>query len=321
MIEDQAFDVRVREHCPEGLTGLFAIGATRRTFILETQPEGAEDPGAITDFSQMGDFLLERYFSFCEKFFILGGQNAIVSILSPRSFFERGEKYAAAIVPETLRLINDISRDLYTKMQVDPYFIGLEPLLHQPIGSPPRFLAETLQAFMADWNYQDGRRKILWEVASIPLLSFWQVAARADAVTRQEIEAFLESTTDLEAIQKFLYQRFSKVIFGTSIPMPHFYLGNNMSGDLKFRSPMSLALTAGEYIQAYYTPYPLLFITLESFEHIIEDLLFGARFHAPKAYDYTGQYTPELFLTERERIQKLASNPESTLGLARKIQK
>jgi hypothetical protein len=315
------FASRIREHYPEGLTGIFTIGATRRTFILETQREESLQPGTIQDYSQMGDFLLTRYLSFCQKFFTLGGQNALVTILSYRSFFERGQQYAEAIVPETLRLINEQSLEFDHKEQVDPYFVGLEPLLHQPEGHPSRKLAEELQRFMQGWTYDPARKKIIWEVASLPLLSFWQMFTRMNEQTRVEIQQLLDSTSDLETIQRQLYRIYSKAIMGVDIPMPHFYLGNNMSGDLKWRAPMPLALTGGEYLRAYYTPYPLLFITLESFQHMIEDLAFGKRLHAPKSYDYTGQYTAELVQSEYSRIQQLANDPHTTLGLVRQVVK
>ena len=46
---DAEFAQRIRERYPEGLTGLFAIGATRRTFILDRNRH-RENPGHIADF-------------------------------------------------------------------------------------------------------------------------------------------------------------------------------------------------------------------------------------------------------------------------------
>ena len=139
----QEFAASVREHYPEGLTGLFPIGATRRTYILETQRGNKEDLGTIKDFSDMGEFLLGRYLNFCEMFYSLGGQNAIVTILSFRSFFERGEAYAVNAAKESLRLINQQSIEFYEAQQVDPYFAGLEPMLHQPVDSPMYEMAQS----------------------------------------------------------------------------------------------------------------------------------------------------------------------------------
>lgn len=315
----EVFAERIREHYSEGLTGIFTIGATRRTYILEHQRSQIDNLGRIDDFEKMGAYLLERYLSFCEMFFTLGGQNMIVTALSYRGFFERGSEYAEKVGGELLRLASGKSIEFYRSHNIDPYFIGLEPLLHQPKDSPMHQTGTKLQAFMADWPYQEGRRKLLWEVASIPLLSFWQVFTRLDETARRELDIKLASTTDISALQRILYEFFSKATLGTNLPMPHFYLGNNMSGDLKWRAPMPLALSAGEYIRAYYTPYPLLFLTLEGFKGIIEDLAFGKRLHAPQAYDYAGLYTPEVIQAEYERILTLTANPESILGLVRKI--
>ena len=156
-----------------------------------------------------------------------------------------------------------------------------------------------------------GRRKLIWEVASLPLMSFMQTSDDLDAQAKK----ITAQSTDLDVIQRELYGLYSQAVFGTALPMPHFYLGNNMSGDLKFRSPLSLTLTGGEYLRAYYTPYPLLFIDLNSFQYILNDLAFGNRLHAPKSYDYKGRYTPELIEAEYNRIQELVQQPDSIIGL------
>lgn len=319
MSENPDFATQIRTRFPEGLTGIFTIGATRRTYILEHQRGQTDNLGQIDDFAEMGAFLLDRYLAFSENFFALGGQNMIITILSYRSFFERGSQYADKVTPEILRLINETSLSFYEEQGVDPYFIGLEPLLHQSPDTSQHQVARTLHDFMAKWPYQVNRRKILWEVASIPLFTFWQVITQMEAAQRQQIQEHLNKLTDLPAIQNELYQVFSQAAFGTPLPMPHFYLGNNMSGDLKWRAPMPLALTGGEYLRAYYTPYPLLFLTRESFRHILDDLAFGKRHHAPTAYDYSGHYSAELIDAEYQRIQVLAADPETTLGLIRKI--
>lgn len=318
MSDYQTFSSRIQERYPEGLTGIFAIGATRRTFILEQQRD-SELPGQIKDFSAMGDYLIERYFSFCRNYFALGGQHMIITALSYRSFFERGGEYGDKVVQEALRLVGDYSVNFYKTQGVDPYFIGLEPLLHQPLDSPLYQMARQLKTFMSEWEYQEGRHKLLWEIASLPLLAFWQFVANLPAVEHYEIQQQLDSTHDLQELQSLLYKRYSRAVFGTDLPMPHFYLGTNMNGDLKWRSPLPLALSGGEYMRAYYTPYPSLFMTPQAMQRLLEDLTFGKRLHAPNALDYTNLYTSELVSAEYQRIQELATNPESIVGLIRKI--
>lgn len=316
--EYAAFAQRIQERYPEGLTGVFAIGATRRTYILE-QRRTEPNPGQIKDFAAMGNYLIDRYFALCTDFFELGGQNMIVTALSYLAFFRRGPEYAEGVTYETLRLISDYSIDFYRSHNIDPYFIGLEPLFHQPSDNLFHQMAQQLTTFMHEWPYQEGRRKLVWEIASIPLFSFWQFVIDLSEAERQRIQEQITDTQDLSALHALVYELYAQKVYGTYIPMPHFYLGTNMSGDLKWRSPMPLALNGGEHIRAYYTPYPSLFLTREAFKHILEDLAFGKRLHAPASYDYADVYTPELVDAEYRRIQDLVANPEVIVGLTRKV--
>jgi hypothetical protein len=100
--------------------------------------------------------------------------------------------------------------------------------------------------------------------------------------------------------------------------MPHFYLGTNKSGDLKWRSPMPLSLSGGDYIRMFYTPYPTLFINRETLTVILEDLAFNKRFFSDKT-DYKGQYTRELAQKEYQRVLALRDDPANVLGLSRRI--
>lgn len=313
--DDAAFAQRIRECYPEGLTGIFAIGATRRTYILEKQRLVSDDPGRIDSFPDMGAFLLDRYFAFCGDFFALGGQNMIIGALSYRSFFERGPEYAQRVIPEVLRLIGDEAIAYYQKLDVDPYFIGLEVLLRQPENSATHVMAGQFRQFMQSWPYQEGRRRIVWEIASIPLLTFWDILTRMTAAEREAMEAELQANPDFPSVQATLHKHFSHAVYGTPLPLPQLYVGTNMSGDLKFRAPLPLALSGGEYLRAYYTPYPTLFMTRENLKLILEDLAFADRLHAPKSVDYSGKYTRELADAEYLRITGLAADPSSILGM------
>jgi hypothetical protein len=155
-------------------------------------------------------------------------------------------------------------------------------------------------------------------MASVPLFSFWKAYRAMDEAESAAFEAELESLTDLEEVNRLLYRRFSKAAYGTDVPMPHFYLGTNKSGDLKWRSPMPLALTSGDYMRMFYTPYPTLFITRETLKAILNDLAFKDRFYSAKT-DYSGQYTRELIQAEYERVMELSANPETTVGLSRRV--
>ncbi len=315
MSED--FAQRIREHYPEGLTGIFAIGGTRTTYILE-QNRDADDPGKIADFAVHGRYMLKRYHDFMQLFFSLGGQNMIVTAFSFRGFYNRGQEYADFIVREFPSFINEMSCKFYRENTIDPYFAGIEPLLLSPEGSAMREVGEQFAEFQRTWNYQEGRYKLIWEIASIPLLTFWQMFQEVDEEKRALIQAELDQTSNFEEHYAILYRHFSTYAYGTSVPMPHFYLGTNKSGDLKWRSPMPITLSGGDYLRMFYTPYPTLFTKPATMQRILEDLAFKGRFFSDKT-DYKGKYTRKLAQAEYERVMALSSDPENVLGLSRRV--
>src|SRR3954468_11642033 len=155
---DAEFAQRIRERYPEGLTGLFAIGATRRTFILDRNRQ-QENPGHIADFSEQGAYLQEQYHKLISTFFGLGGQNMLIAALSFRSFFERGGEYAELVSQEVLRLMNDDACEFYRKGGIDPYFVGIDTLRLLPADSPAQKTAQAMTDFQRNWSCAEGRRK------------------------------------------------------------------------------------------------------------------------------------------------------------------
>lgn len=314
----EIFAQRIRERYPEGLTGVFAIGGTRTTYILD-QNRDKDDPGKIEDFAAHGEYLLRRYFEFAEMFYSLGGQNMIITAFSFRGFYNRGREYAEFVTQEMFRFISDYAIEAYQRLEIDPYFTGIDTLLLFAEDSPVYHLGKTLQEFQTDWDYQDGRRKLIWEVASIPLYTFWQSIYAMSFTEQQALaEAIVDNRDELENIYRILYKRFSHDAYNTDVPMPHFYLGTNKSGDLKWRSPMPLALSGGDYLRMFFTPYPTLFMTPEIMQTILEDLAFNERFFSDKT-DYKGKYTRELAQAEYERVMRLREDPNAILGLSRRV--
>jgi hypothetical protein len=317
-MSDQAFARRIRERYPEGLTGIFAIGGTRTTYLLAQNRDG-DDPGRIHDFAQQGEYLLRRYWQFSQMFFDLGGQNMIITAFSFRGFYNRGAEYAELVAQEMLRMVDKDSAAFYHDNNIDPYFVGVDTLFLLPEDSPAQRVAQAFTDFQRQWSYQPGRYKLIWEVASIPLYSFWQTYQTMSEQERATLDAEIKVLDNLEDINRVLYRHFARAAYGTDIPMPHFYLGTNKSGDLKWRSPMPLALSGGDYLRMFYTPYPTLFITRDTLQAILEDLAFKDRFYSAKT-DYSGQYTRELIQDEYERVMALSSDPQTTIGLSRKVE-
>src|SRR5579859_4351158 len=128
---DADFSKRIREHYPEGLTGIFAVGGTRTTYILE-QNRHKDDPGHIDDFAAQGAYLQKRYGDLIKAFFDLGGQTMIITASSYRGMYERGQEYAGAAAQELLRLANEGFQEFYRQHDIDPYYVGVDTLLQLP---------------------------------------------------------------------------------------------------------------------------------------------------------------------------------------------
>jgi hypothetical protein len=135
---------------------------------------------------------------------------------------------------------------------------------------------------------------------------------------REAMDHQIESLTSMDAIYETMYKFFSRKAYGTEMPYPAFYLGTNKSGDLKWRSPLPIALSGGEYMRMFYTPYPSLFITQGTMRTILDNLAFKERFHSLNT-DYKDRYSAELVEAEYQRVMALSSDPSTTLGFSRQV--
>jgi hypothetical protein len=316
MIDESVFADRIRARYPEGLTGLFAIGGTRTQFILENN-RNSPNPGSITNLHDYTSTLLRGYFDFARMFFSLGGQNMVITALGFESFFQRGDEYAQFIAISTLSLINEEATDYYHALDADPYFIGVDTLLLLPASHPAHELGASLVQFMEEWKYDDSRRKMLWEIASIPLLTLWR-AHDGDSSSNDQLTVLsVNQPADLVGVQSTYYEFFARFAYGAHVPRPHFYLGTNRNGDLKLRTVLPAGFIGGSDCRLYFTPYPSLMMTHEVLQVLLEDLAFGEQKLRSRQMDYKDRYTPELAEAEYQRFRGLADDPSSILGLSR----
>jgi len=315
MSDHTAFAARIQAQFKEGLTGIFPIGGTRTTFILEKNRH-QPNPGEIPDFLEYATYLIERYFSFIRMYFDLGGQNMILPLFSYQGFYERGEKYAQQMYQTCRWLIQSEFQAFYRELDADPYFPGIDTLLHLPKADPAHELGRDLADFQQRWQYKAGRRTLIWEVAPIPFYTFWlaqhQLSDEAETALGREIDTI----TDLKVMYERLYQFYARASYGVDLPVPHFYVGSNRNGDIKLRSPLSLSLLCGGPFRLYFTPYPPLFMKPATLQAIIEDVAFSKPRRA-LAYDYRDQFTPESAEAEYQRALKLSEDPTTTIGLTR----
>lgn len=312
------FADRIRERYPEGLTGIFITSGTRTTYAL-VQKRHDLDPGRIEDMEAYADFASELTRDLFATFFELGGQNLITTPLSYQRFSDdHGAEYTEIISGLCRTLMEDKWVEFYQRLNIDPYFVGIDTLLH---SSEHKSYSLGLQCaeFNKNWTYKEGRRKLIWEIAPIPLYSIWKVHQVMGKAAQAQLETELSAAIDLQTIHDLLYRYYARAVYGTDLPMPHFYLGANRNGDLKLRSLFPIALLCGGPFRMFFTPYPSLFITRETLQAILEDLAFGKPLTSKKT-DYSGQLTPELADQEYERIMELAADPRSTLGLIRQVQ-
>lgn len=306
------FAAVVREHFPEGLTGIISIGGTRTSYILEH--DSGDPPGKIADPAEYARFTRAGYVNLARMFFELGGQNLIMPVLSYQSFYERGQEYADRFARLVMWLIDDGFQRFYREEGIDPYFAGLEPLQRLAPETTGRQIASAFTAFRQTWAYQPGRRKLIWEIAPIPPLTFWQAVQSMSDADRHAFDQELSGERDMEALFQKLFRFYACAAFGTEIPEPHFYLGTNRKGDLKLRAQLSLALLPGRNVRLYYTPYPSLFTPRETLQTVLDDVIQG-RGRRSRQKDYEGQMTHEMLIAERARVAALRANPHSTLGL------
>ncbi len=320
MIDDSQFRTQIRDRFPEGLTGVFAIGGTRTTYILDKNRHD-RNPGRIRNFEDYADYILNGYLDFISLFLGLGGQNMIITALSHHRFYEQGVKYAAFVAEATRYLIRDRAVAFYQAQGIDPYFVGIDTLLHLPLEHPGHSLAADLAAFQRAWPYADGRAKVIWEIAAIPLFSFWKAHEVMGEAARRQLEAELARTTDLNRVYERLYRYYARAVYGTDLPMPHFYLGANRKGSLTLRSLFPIALLCGGSFRLFYTPYPTLFIRRETLQAILYDLAFGKPPVQLQESDYSDQYTSAMAEAEYQRFIALRDDPQSTVGFLRQAER
>src|SRR5690606_33895114 len=118
------------------------------------------------------------------------------------------------------------------------------------------------------------------------------------------LDQALINGTDLQTLHDKLYEYYAQAAYGTSLPVPHFYLGSIRNGDFKIRAMLPIALLCGDPFRVFYTPYPSLFTTRDTLQGILEDLAFGKTLRS-STKDYSQQYTQELAQVEYQRIIEL----------------
>lgn len=318
-MNDAEFAAHVRARYPEGLTGVFSLGGTRTTYIL-SRNRTSPDPGRIDSFQDYAHHLLERYQAVMAHFFELGGQNIIIPPLSIHNFDLRGDEYRERAAESVDLLFGDAFLPFYQRYDADVYFTGVDALLHMKHVPALVQLGERLAAFQRGWHYQQGRRRVVWEIGAVPLFSVLAAHETMGADAYAQMQADLAAVDGMLDIYAVLYTYYARALYGTDIPEPHLYVGSSRNGDFKLRTQMPLALDNGGRMRLFYTPYPNLFLTRQTVRAIIENLWADSVLRAAgEEYDYSGMLTPELVEAEYQRVMALSADPSTTLGLRRQV--
>lgn len=316
MTTEPIFADQIRAAYPMGLTGIFAVGGTRTAYLVQQDTGNDSDPGKIRDFDDYAKTLAIKYMELITNYLRLGGQNLIIPILSYQSFIERGAEYSQLVSESTAALIDDPFLSFYETNNIDPYFVGIDTLNKLPPDATGYRLGQKLAAFHDNHSYQNDHHKLIWEIAPIPLFSFFNAKKVLAKDVWTELENEIESVDDLQSVHDILYRHYSRAVYGTDIPYPNFYVGSNRNGDLKLRSMLPISLLCGGDFRLYFLPYPSLFMTRDTLKTIIDDLTFGQRLRSTEK-DYSGKYDAALIQSEYDRMMSLASDPLSTIGLSR----
>jgi hypothetical protein len=315
MIATLDFVEQIQERFPEGLTGCIVVGGTRTAYIL-THQRHLENPGKIRDFVDYSRVMAQEYIRLATHFYALGGQNLIMNVFGRTGFMLRGAEYAAQSTRQLHILIQEPFLSFYHEHAVDPYFAGADVMLSQAPGSPVHQLGAALRDFQATWEYQPGRRKLIWEVGVVQQYSFWRAREVLPQETVRHLDDLLQKPSDLVTLDDALYEAFCLACYGTVIPSPHFYLGTNRKGTLKTRVVLPAAFARAQAMKQYFTPYPTSFMTERELQAIIEDVAFGSSQRHTQQYDYSDQYTPAEAQAEYQRFSHLRDDLRSIVGFS-----
>ena len=130
---------------------MIAIGGTRTAFILENN-RYEKKKKKITSFTKYAEQSFEGYFSFIRMFLEFGGQNLVMPILAYQRFYEKGQEYAGLMAQLCLWLTRGKAVEFYQQNQIDPYFAGIDILLHLPEDHVGHQLAKQLTEFQQNWR-------------------------------------------------------------------------------------------------------------------------------------------------------------------------
>lgn len=297
---------RIQEKYPEGLTGIFALGGTRTSYITQCRRD-EDEPGAIEDFEHYGEYSLSRSLDIMKQFFNLGGTHAIWEVLDIQRFSGERKDYIDPAIQAIYRLIDDQRREFYLANHIDPYFAGIDTLMYLAKDHPAQQLAQVLRHFSVFWKRQPTHRKLIMSIAAIPVYTFSHLLHGA---TYDE--------QNLLDLAQQLYKQYATAAYGVYVPPPVFYLGQARNGSMQSASRLPLALDITGKLRLYYTPYPSLYLTCEGLETILEDVLRSGDNPQHRQYDYRGQMTSAMANQLHEEYCKLASQPDSILGLSRR---
>lgn len=283
---------RIQAQFPEGLTGIFALGGTRTSYATQCQRD-SNNPGAISDFDHYVEYGLSKSLEIIEWFFRCGGSYAILEILDIYRVTNNREGYRNAAIDAGYSLIDETRREYYQDHSIDPFFSGIDTLLYVPENHPAHQLARAYTQFQANWQYSDKHKKIIFEIAPIPLYTFVQT-----------VKPTIDKDDSLLGLAERLYKHYAQAAYGIYVPPPSFYVGQSRNGDMKSLAFLPMSLDTTGRMRMYFTQYPSFYLTYDAVQKILYDLV-NTRLRA-NSYDYRDEMTLEMANEMHERFSKMA---------------
>src|SRR5579859_3209370 len=114
---------------PQGLTGIFISGTTRRQYLYE---RGDSSDGRITDFSDYVDYMLRKVLELARLFYAYGGRHFITPLFWWNAFESRGSELARMYRDFGGNLVKGMAQAFYEEEKVTPIFLGLDTWLAMP---------------------------------------------------------------------------------------------------------------------------------------------------------------------------------------------
>ncbi|MEO1253648.1 MAG: hypothetical protein AAFY41_02005 [Bacteroidota bacterium] len=276
------------------VSGIIVVGGTRTAYIIDRQLSD----GKIIDFQDYANYCAEHYQRIITDFISLGGTHVQIPVYGWQAF-QRGDDYINAIAQSVLMLTNSDFDQFYRENNIQPYFSGLELLYQLPHEHPFHETLVHLETYKNNFK-GSGDRAVIWGIMPIPIL----------AITQAQQPDF--SALNADEIPSFLYEYYSKIVYGVECPLPDFYIGSARTGQIKLRTALHPSIAPGATTKYYWLQYPTIWLNRTTLEIIMIDC--QKQYMNQSNFDYESQMTPMLLEELTTRFRNVINDTSKIIG-------